>query len=56
MLPVLLGWDISHGMGTPADAFEVSFAYDKSMLEVLSAATRFRAEYEGETVFFGVVL
>lgn len=54
-LPVLLGWDLSHGMGTPADAFEVSFIYDASMGEALSKAARFRAVHGGETVFYGVV-
>lgn len=54
-LPVLLGWDISHGMGSPCDAFEISLAYEESMLDMLSGAVRFRADQDGETVFLGVV-
>ena len=54
-LPVLLSWDISHGHGTPCDAFEISFAYEENMLKMLSDAVRFRAEHDEETVFFGVV-
>lgn len=55
MLPTLLGWDIAHGMGTPCDAYSVRFLYDSSLLSTLSNAVRFRATYEGETVFYGVV-
>lgn len=54
-LPVLLSWDISHALGQPCDAFEVCFAYTPDMADILSAAVRFRAEHEKETVFFGVV-
>lgn len=54
-LPVLLHWDISHALGSPCDAFEVGIIYSESMLGMLSDAIRFRAEHEGETVFFGVV-
>lgn len=54
-LPVLLSWDISHGIGTPCDSFEVTFAYDATMLTHLSNATRFRAVHGGVTVFTGVV-
>lgn len=55
VLPTLLGWEISHGMGTPCDAFTVRFLYDSSLLSVLSDAVRFCAKYAGETVFSGVV-
>ena len=54
-LPNLLEWKFSYGRGLPCDAFEVSFIYDKSMLSVLTAANRFRAEHEEETVFTGLV-
>ena len=54
-LPALLGWDVSHGFCSPCDSFEVRFLYDKAMLEPLSAACRFSATHEGETVFRGVV-
>jgi len=54
-LPRLLTWDAEHGLGSPCDAFEISFLYEKSMAEMLSAAIRFRGTYEKETVFYGVV-
>lgn len=54
-LPVLTGWDISHGIGTPCDAFEIGFLYDSSMLDMLKDAVRFTAEYDGKTVFRGIV-
>lgn len=54
-LPQLTGWELSYGMGEPCDAFEVEFLYEPSMREMLHAAVRFRAEHEGETVFYGVV-
>ena len=54
-LPALLGWDVSHGFCSPCDSFEARFLYDQSMLEPLSAACRFSATHEGETVFRGVV-
>jgi prophage tail gpP-like protein len=54
-LPVLLSWDVSHGMGEPCDAFEVSFLYTADMADMLYGAVRFRAEHGGETVFTGVV-
>ena len=54
-LPPLLRWEAEHGLGSPCDAFSVSFLYESDFLEMLDAATRFRAEHEGETVFSGVV-
>ena len=54
-LPPLLSWDISHGLGEPCDAFEVSFLYSKEMLKSLWGAVRFKAEHDGKTVFCGVV-
>lgn len=54
-LPALLSWDVSHGLGSPCDAFEISFLYDTAMLQTLSGAVRFRGEHEGTTVFSGVV-
>jgi hypothetical protein len=54
-LPVLLSWDVSHGLGEPCDAFEVSFLFKYDMLRMLYGAVRFRGEYGGKTVFFGVV-
>ena len=54
-LPTLLEWDISHGMGTPCDAYTVRFLYDSSLFSVLSNAIRFCAIYGEETVFCGVV-
>lgn len=54
-LPTLLSWDFSYGLGSPCDAFELSFIYKKSMLGTLSDATRFCAEFNGDRVFTGVV-
>ena len=54
-LPPLLSWDVCHGFCSPCDSFEVSFLYESEMLPALQKAVRFRAEHEGETVFFGVV-
>lgn len=54
-MPQVIAWELEHGLGSPCDAFEVTFVYDSSMLEMLSAATRFRAVHEQETVFAGVV-
>ena len=54
-LPALLRWDVSHGFCSPCDSFEVEFIYAPEMLDALRAACRFRGEWEGETVFFGVV-
>lgn len=54
-LPVLLTWDISHGVGSPCDAFDVEFGYDISMKQKLSDAIRFYAVHDGQTVFRGVV-
>lgn len=54
-LPVLLHWDFSYGFCKACDCFEAAFLYDAAMLPALRAACRFRAEYEGKTVFFGVV-
>ena len=55
LMPQALSWELEHGMGSPCDAFEICFLYEKNMQEMLAAATRFRAVYEGETVFCGVV-
>ena len=55
LLPMLVGWDVRHATGTPCDSFEVSFVYKKSMLSMLSDATKFKCEFLGDTVFFGVV-
>lgn len=54
-LPVLFGWDMSYGFGTPCDSFEVCFAYETDMLEPLRSAVGFYAEHEGQRVFTGRV-
>ena len=54
-LPVLLEWDVSHGFCSPCDCFAVRFLYVPEMLEPLRAACRFRAVYERDCVFYGVV-
>ena len=54
-LEALTSWDICHGLGEPCDYFEVTALYDPDMLPVLYDAVRFRAENDGDTVFYGVV-
>ena len=54
-MPTLLEWNFSYGSALPCDAFEVCFIHDKSMTALLEDAYRFRAVFEGKTVFFGVV-
>jgi len=54
-LPLLLGWDIQHTLGSPCDSFEVSFLFQNDMLEPLRRAVRFSAEHQGQRVFRGVV-
>lgn len=55
LLPELLSWDVYHGLGEPCDYFDLSFPYEDDMPAELAAACRFRAEHDGETVFYGVV-
>lgn len=52
-LPTLISWDLSYGSGTPCDSFELSFLYEREMLEPLRSATGFEAVHEGERVFTG---
>lgn len=54
-LPALLHWELSYGSGIPCDAFEISFVYNVEMHDALEAAVRFKAVFQGDTVFFGVV-
>ena len=55
-LPSFLSWEIVHTDGEDGtDSFEVSAAYEKTMKEALENAVYFILEYEGETVFSGVV-
>jgi len=54
-LPVLTGWEITHGLGQPCDGFSVTFRYFPEMLPILKSACRFTAEHEGRRVFHGVV-
>ena len=54
-LPVLLRWEFSHGFCTPCDCFAVEMPFSRELMTVLRTACRFRAEENGETVFFGVV-
>jgi prophage tail gpP-like protein len=54
-LPVLLQWEIRRTDGESCDAFMVQFAYEAAQIEALQAATRFRAEETGQTVFTGII-
>lgn len=54
-LPVLTDWSFSYGCTLPCDSFEICFLYEKAMLGMLENAVRFKAVFEGDTVFFGVV-
>ncbi|MBR1659913.1 MAG: hypothetical protein IJ705_06310 [Oscillospiraceae bacterium] len=54
-LPGLLRWDVSHGFCSPCDSFEAEFLYEPDMIGVLRSACRFRGEWKGQCVFFGVV-
>ena len=54
-LPALVGWELTYAIGTPCDAFSVSFPCTAEMWEALRGAVRFRAVEQGETVFTGVV-
>lgn len=55
LLPVLLRWEVKHSMGLPADSFEIECLYDKSMLEPMRSAVKFRAVHDGTAVFCGLV-
>lgn len=54
-LPLLYDWDICHGTGESCDYFEFSCAYEKSMLDKLASAVRFKGVNNGDSVFCGVV-
>ena len=54
-LPVLLEWEITHGLGGSCDSFTVTVPYQPEMLPILKTACRFRAVHNGETVFYGVM-
>ena len=54
-LPLLLSWSVTHGLGTPCDAFELSLVYDRDMADILQKTIKFRGVFENETVFHGVV-
>lgn len=53
-LPPLSKWKTCHTMGEPCDCFELSCPVDSVFAELLHTAVRFRGEYKGETVFFGI--
>jgi prophage tail gpP-like protein len=54
-MPTLFSWDMSYGLGSPCDSFEVSFLFESGMQQALDDAVRFEAKNDGETVFTGVV-
>lgn len=55
MLPTLLSWSVTHGLGSPCDCFELVCVYDTTMEPLLKSAYRFTGIHEGKTVFYGVV-
>lgn len=54
-LPPLISWDICIGSGEPCDAFEICFAFERSLLKKLRAANAFTAKDGTETVFSGCI-
>ncbi|MBQ3404926.1 MAG: hypothetical protein IJG63_05875 [Oscillospiraceae bacterium] len=54
-LPPLISWTLCHGMGTPADSFEICFPWTEEATPMLNDAVRFKAIDSDEVVFSGVV-
>lgn len=54
-LPELLKWRVCHSAGGACGDYEVSFLYNEKLYAALDAATRFSAQFSGQTVFTGVV-
>lgn len=54
-LPAPCAWRFSYGLGDPCDGFSITCLWDGALAQSLPEATRFRAVWNGETVFTGVV-
>lgn len=54
-LPAPCQWQFSYGLGDPCDSFSITCLWDGTLARQLPEATRFRAAWNGETVFTGVV-
>lgn len=54
-LPALLEWRLEYTSGVPCDSFWVKCLWTAGQEDVLAAATRFLAVWEGQAVFQGVV-
>ncbi|MBR5261743.1 MAG: hypothetical protein IKV47_06190 [Oscillospiraceae bacterium] len=54
-LPKALWWDIMHGFCSPCDSFEIKLPFSVKSAEILSRAVLFDAQYEGKTVFCGII-
>ena len=54
-LPAALDFTFRYGLGSPCDSFEVTCLWTPGGEEKLKDICRFRAEWDGETVFTGVV-
>lgn len=55
LLPPLVEWEMSYGCGTPCDSFQVRCVWTCGEDDVLAQAVWFTAQFQGETVFTGVV-
>lgn len=53
--PQVLGWDISHGFGSPCDCFEVKLPLADEDGKILEKTVYVTAEHEDETVFCGIM-
>lgn len=54
-LPTAMSWKFCYGTDTPCDSFSLRCLWTRGQENLLSAACRFYAEWEGERVFTGVV-
>lgn len=53
-LPLLTEWKTCHTCGEPCDCFELRCPVDSEFIGLIHTAVRFRGEYEGKTVFYGI--
>ena len=54
-LPEILSWEICHSWGLPTDSFQIALSYSDNVASILPGAVRFRATFQGKTVFTGIV-
>lgn len=55
ILPAMLEWKFSYGLGSPCDAFEITCVWEPGAEKTMGAAVRIRAVNDGAVVFTGVV-